>query len=100
MSVLAIDDNLLVGRLVKLLLDALLQAKHHRASRIDDFDVVLSGQLVGGRWLSVCPEQYLHVMQLGELFVVDGDEAHLLQAFTFLSVVHNVSQAIEGIPLC
>ena len=39
----------------------------------------------------VSAEQYLHVMQLGEFLVVDGDEAHLLQPFAFLSVVHDVA---------
>ena len=45
-------------------------------------------------------EQHLGVMQPGEFFVVDGDEAHLFQTFAFLSVVHNVSQAIERGALC
>lgn len=41
-------------------------------------------------------EQHLHVVKFGHLFMVDGDEPKLLQAFTFHSVVNDVTQTIQG----
>ena len=93
MSVLSVyhDLSAMLRVVVVLLLDALLQAEHHRTSGIDDFDVVLACQFVGGRWFAMGAEQHLHVVQLGKLLVVDGDEAHLLQTFAFLTVVYDVA---------
>ena len=48
----------------------------------------------------MCPEQNFHIMQLGKFFMVDGNESHLLQTLTLLTVMYDVSQAIERIALC
>ena len=46
------------------------------------------------------PQQHLHPVQLFHLLVVDGDEAQLLEPFTFHTVVHYVAQAVECLSCC
>ena len=41
------------------------------------------------------PEQHFHVMQLFEVFVVDGDKSLAVQTLHLHPVVHNVAQAIK-----
>ena len=45
-------------------------------------------------------QQYLHVMQLAHIVVVDGDQSHLSQTFTLHSVVYDITEAVEGLALC
>ena len=47
----------------------LLKAEHHRASRIDDFDVVAFRHLIGRWWFTMCTQQHLHVFQLLKFLV-------------------------------
>ncbi len=104
MSIFSENDNLLFPSFgaggIKFLFDALLQAKHYRTSGIDDFDVVLSGELVGQGRFSVCTEQYFGILQLCKLIVVDGIQSQMLQPFTFTPVVYDISQAVERFTLC
>ena len=90
MSFLAEDDDLAVSQII-LLADALLQLQHHRTGSIDNLDVVLVRQLVGGRWLTMGTQQYLNIVQLRHLLVVDGDETHLSQTVALHSVMHNIT---------
>ena len=45
------------------------------------------------------PEQHLHIVQLCQLLVVDGDETHLFQTITFLTVMDDITQTVEGLAL-
>ena len=74
-AVLAEDDNLRIGVVVKLPLNAALQGQHHGAGSIDDLDIVSLGQLVGLGGLAVGPKQHLHIVQLPEVIVIDGDQS-------------------------
>jgi hypothetical protein len=85
---------------LKLFLNTFLQLKHNRAGGIDNLNVVVSCHFIGLRWLTVGAQQHLHVMQMGHFIVTDGYQAHLPQAFTFHSIVDNVTQAVERMPLC
>ena len=96
MAVLAVDDDLLVlPSGVMLLLDAFLQFEHHGAGGVYDFYVVAAGRVVGFGRFAVGAQQDFGVVQAGKLFVVDGDEAHGLEAFHLAAVVHDVTQAVE-----
>jgi hypothetical protein len=77
------------------LFDALLELEHHRAGGIDDLDVVTAGEFVGLWGFAVGTEEHLHVVELTHVVVVDGDEAHILQAFALHTVVDNIAKAIE-----
>ena len=41
------------------------------------------------------PQQHAGVVELGKLFVVDGDEALLMESLHLHTVVDNVAEAIE-----
>ena len=41
-------------------------------------------------------QEYLDVVQATQVVVVDGDEAHVLEAFALHAVVYDVTQAVEG----
>ena len=99
MAFLAEDDDLLVGRLIILCLDALLELEHHRAGGIDDLDIVTTGQLVGLRGFTMGTEEHFHVVELLHLLVVDGDEPHLAEPFTLHAVVYDVTQTVEDVAL-
>ena len=62
--------------------------------------MVLLGQLIGFGRFPVGTEQDFGVFQLGKFFVIDGYQPQLFQSFAFLSVVYNISQAIECFTLC
>ena len=95
MSRFAKDDKLGMRVLVALGLDAALQLQHHGTGGINDFDMVLTGQLIGLRRLTVCAEQHLHIMQMAQLLMVDGNESHPFQPLTLHAVVHDVTQTVE-----
>ena len=94
------EDHDLGGILIILFLDTLLELEHHRTGGIDDLDVVLSGELVGLRGLSMGTQQHLHVVQLTHVVVVDGDESHLTQTFTLHTIVYDITETVEGLALC
>ena len=73
MAVLAVDHNLLFFKifLPELLFDALLKPQYDRTGCVDDFDIILVGDLVSLRWLSVCAKQHFGIAQLSELITVD-----------------------------
>ena len=94
MSRFAEDNNLRLRTSVILSLYPSLQLQHHRASGIDNLDVVLPCQLIR-RWrFAVSPQQHFHPMQSAHLLVIDCHESQLLESFTFHTVVHNVAQAV------
>ena len=97
---LAEDHDLLISRFVVLLLDALLELEHHGAGGIDDLDVVLAGEFVGLGGLAMGAQQDLDVVELAQVVVVDGDEAHLAQALALHAVVHDIAEAVERLALC
>ena len=74
-AVFSEDDNLRLRRCLILPLDAALQLQHHWAGGIDEGDIVLAGKSIGGRRFSVSAQQHLHVVQLGQLVVINGDES-------------------------
>ena len=98
MSLFPEDDNL-SGACLILLLDALLQLEHHRARSVDNLDIVLTSQLIGLRGLAMSAQQYLHMVQLTHLVVIDGDESHVAQTLTLHTIMHDITQAIELIAL-
>ena len=91
-----------VPRQKKLLLhnSAPLQLQHHGAGSIDNLNVVLLCQQIGLWRFAVGAQQYLDIMQLFHVFVVDGDKPQVAEPVTFHSVVHDVAQAIERVALC
>ena len=44
-------------------------------------------------------QEHLHVVQLLELLVGDGDQALVAQPLDLAGIVHNVAQAVEVAPL-
>ena len=40
-------------------------------------------------------QQYLRIMQLLEVVMVDGNQSHLSQSFTLHSVMNDIAQAIQ-----
>ena len=73
---------------------------HHWTSCIYDLYAIAFCHHVGFGWFAVGSEQYFHTMQLCHLLMVDGFQAHSEQSFTLHTVVHDISQAIEGITFC
>ena len=100
MSGFAKDHYLCIGILVALLFDAPLQLQHHWTGCIYDLYAIAFCHQVGFGWFAVGSEQYFHTMQLCHLLMVDGFQAHSEQSFTLHTVVHDISQAIEGIAFC
>ena len=94
-SVFTEDNDLSCWVIVVLLLDAALQGEDHGAGGIDDLDVVLPGDLVGGGWLAVGTEQHLGVMELLELLVVDGDKTVVVKPFHLHAIVNDVAETVE-----
>ena len=86
--------------LIILALDALLELEHHRTGRIDNLDVVAAGEFVGLRGLAVGTKQHLHVVELAQVVVVDGDKAHLMEPFALHAVVHDIAETVERLSLC
>ena len=80
--------------------DFLLQLQDHGTGGIDDLDVVAVRYLVGFGRFAMGTEQDLHVVELLELVVVDGDESEFLQALALHAVVHDVAKAIKGGAIC
>ena len=97
MSVLAKDDNLLAMFRVGLILfaDSFLQMQDNRACGIYDVNVVHFCLAVCRWWFSVCAEQYVCITQRVVCSMIYGLQTQLLESAAFLSVVHDVSQAIE-----
>jgi len=96
MSLLAKDNNLAWTSLI-LFLDALLQLEHYRTRGINDFNIILTSQLIGFRGLTMRTQQHLHVVQLAQLVMIDGDEPHLAQALTLHTIVYYITQTIQFI---
>lgn len=97
-SFLAEDDNLSTSRVI-LFLDTLLQLQYHRTGCIDNLDVVTACQFVGGWGLTMSTQQYLYIVELCHLFMVDGDKPHLAQTVALHTVVNDIAQAVEGVTL-
>ena len=101
MTILSEDDNLFIidhcpfHLFIVFLLDALLQVQHNGACGINEVDGMFSGKGVCGRRLSMSAQQHLRIMDVSHLLVIDGHQSHLLQSITLLTIVHNVTQAIE-----
>ena len=95
MSGFAEDDNLCFGEGIILLPDAPLQLEYHRTGSIDEFYATFLRHLICLWRFTVCSQQHLHVPQLKELLVVNGDKSHLLETLTLHPVVHNVPQTVE-----
>ena len=83
-----------------LLFDLLLELEHHRASGINNLDMITTGQFISLWGLSMSAQQHLHIVKLAHLLVVDGDESHLAQTIALHAVMHDIAKAIEGAPLC
>ena len=83
-----------------LLFDLLLELEHHRASGIDNLDMITTGKFISLWGLSMSAQQHLHIVKLAHLLVVDGDESHLAQTIALHAVMHDIAKAIEGAPLC
>lgn len=45
-------------------------------------------------------QQHLHVVELAQVVVVDGDESHLTEAVTLPTVVYDITEAVERRALC
>ena len=88
------EDHDLRGVFIILFLDALLELEHHRTSGINDLDVVLTGELVGLRGLTVGTQQHLHVVQLAHIIVIDGDQSHLAQTITLHTIVDDITKTV------
>ena len=69
MPMLAIDVDIVC--FVEGVFDAVLKLKHHRATSIDECQVVFDRKLVGGGWLTVGTDQYFFVPLVMKLLVVD-----------------------------
>ena len=102
MSVLSVNYDLFFVEVLLhiLLFDPFLQAEYHRTRGIDDFDIIFFGNDIGFGWFAMGTQKHFGVMELFELFMIDGNQPHLFQAFHFTAVVYNVSQAIECYPFC
>ena len=77
MAVFPIDDHLLGVHilLVVFFLNTTLNAQNHRTSGIDDLNIVPSSSFIGFRRFAMCSEQYLGIMKMIELLMVDSDES-------------------------
>ena len=105
MTFLAEDDDRAfpsweVAKGVILRLNPFLELEHHRTGGIDNLDVVLAGQLIGLWGLTMGPQQHLHVVELAQVVVVDGDQTHLPKALTLHAVVNDIAKTVEGLSLC
>ena len=94
MTFLTENHYLSIVVFVVLFLDTLLELQHHRTGSIDNLDVVLSGQLVSLRWLTMGTKQHLGIVQLAHLVVIDGDESHITQTIALHTIVYNITKAI------
>ena len=68
MTALAVDDYLRPMRGILIVIgggDALLQLEYDGAGGIDNLDIVAAGSLIGFGRFSMCPQQHLHIVQLG-----------------------------------
>jgi hypothetical protein len=97
---LAEDDNLLavVGVGVVLAFDAFLQMEDHGAGGINEVVVVVLGLQVGGRRFAVGTQEHVGIPQLCEGVVVNCHKPGLTQALYLATVVHDVTEAVEGLP--
>lgn len=78
MSVLTVYDDLFLSIvfLLILLFDTFLQAKYYRTGRIDNFNIIFVSCYISFGRLTMSAKQYFCVVQLLELFMIDGDESH------------------------
>ena len=88
------EDHDLRGVFIILFLDALLELEHHRTGGIDDLDVVLTGELIGLRGFAMGTQQYLDIMQLAHIIVIDGDQSHLAQTITLHTIVDDITKTV------
>ena len=97
MAVLAKDDNLCLGIVVILALDAALELEHHRTSGIDDFYMVALGGGISSRRLAMRTQQHLDIVELRQLAVVYSLQSLQMETLYLHAVVHDITQAVERI---
>lgn len=90
-SILAKDDYLRIRIAGILPLDTFLQLQHHRTGGVNDVYMVLLGQGISLRRLTMSTQQHLDMMQLLHILVVDGDQPGMMQPFHLHSVVYDVA---------
>ena len=97
MTVFTINHDLwIVAHFVINSSDAFLQIEHHRASGIDQGDVVASRRFISGRRFAVSTEQHAHIVQFFKGGVVNHHQPTLAESFALTTIVHNVAKAIEN----
>ena len=97
MAVLAKDDNLCLGIVVILALNAALELEHHRTSGIDDFYMVALGGGISSRRLAMRTQQHLDIVELRQLAVVYSLQSLQMETLYLHAVVHDITQAVDRI---
>lgn len=98
-SVFAEDDDLLGGgglcAFLVFFAYAVLEVEDDGTGGVDNVYVLLLGLVVGGGGLAVGTEQDVAVVELVELVVVNGLQAHVLQTVALGAVVYDIAEAVE-----
>ena len=97
MAGLTEDDYLRIRIVLILSTYATLQLQHHRAGGINYLYTVSLSRSIGGRRLAMGTKQHLATPKRTQLLMVYGLQSQRAKPLTLLTVVHNVTKAVEAI---